>query len=408
MSKWKSRGNELSVHEPGDRGDRLDKVLWSGVLAGTVVFTISVLSDEAQRVWSALLVNWVFWSGLAFSGILFRALLLATNARWANELHTVADGLAAFIPTSGFLLLIMLLGRHELFDWIEHSVPGKEAWLNEPFLVTRSIFGFTVLTASGLGLLRASAILERLTNPHEQESVPIRPFSYWLARGEPKSVEAAKRQVAILSPLFIFLYGIVFSLIGFDFVMSLDPHWISTLFGAYFSVGNVYLGLGAIGVLAFLSHPARSSGSSSHSPSHDLGKLIFGFCILWTYLFWCQYLPIWYANLPEETPFLVLRLYESPWSKLSLAVLLCNFLIPFPLLLFEKTKRSPRSLAIVSAVICTGMWLERYVLIVPSVQPQKATPFGLIELSMLAGTASLFTLCYRYHQRRAACALETS
>ena len=129
---------------------------------------------------------------------------------------------------------------------------------------------------------------------------------------------------------------------------------------------------------------------------------------LWTYLFWCQYLPIWYANLPEETPFLVLRLYESPWSSLSLGVLLCNFLIPFPLLLFEKTKRSPGSLALIGAVICTGMWLERYVLIVPSVQPQKATPFGLIELSMLAGTASLFTLCYRYHQRRAACALETS
>ena len=272
MSKWNSPTNERPIQEPGDRANQLDKVLWSGVVAGTAVFTVAVLSEEARRAWLALLVNWVFWSGLAFSGILFRALLLVTNAHWAKEFRTVADGLAAFIPTSGFLLLVMLLGRNELFDWIDHSVSGKEAWLNEPFLVTRSIFGFTVLTASGLGLLRASAVVGRLNYPLEQESGPIRPFSYWLSRGGPKSVEAANRQVAILSPLFIFLYAIVFSVIGFDFVMSLDPHWISTLFGAYFAVGNVYLGLSAIGVPA--KHRFNASVSLGGLGAWRIGQLV--------------------------------------------------------------------------------------------------------------------------------------
>ena len=133
--------------------------------------------------------------------------------------------------------------------------------------------------------------------------------------------------------------------------------------------------------------------------SHDLGKLIFGFCVLWTYLFWCQYLPIWYGNLPEETGFLAVRLFDEPWAAVSFSVLLLNFLLPFPILLLQWVKRAPTALAGISALILVGMWLERYVLVVPSVWQEDWLPLGWVELGMLLGFFALFTLAFRAWMR---------
>ena len=195
--------------------------------------------------------------------------------------------------------------------------------------------------------------------------------------------------------LFLVLYAIVGSLLAFDLVMSLDPHWISTLFGAYVCIGNLYAGLGLLAVLGWLLPTQAGSVVERRGVSHDLGKLLFGFCILWTYLFWCHYLPIWYANLPEETGFLIVRLHTAPWQSVSWSVLLLNFLLPFPLLLLQWIKRTPRALAVVGASVVTGMWLERYVLVVPSVWHETWLPLGWLELGILGGFIALFALSFR-------------
>lgn len=355
--------------------------LWLLAALGAGVFLAGVGGSHAQRAWLAYLVNWLFWSGLALSGLAFIAMLRLTKAQWAGPLREIAEALAGFLPISLILFGPLFLGREYLFSWIAHPVPAKAAWLNTPFLIARNVVGLIALYGVGFMLLRASRLARG-------RAAAVRP-----APG--KSTDPSVTRLTTLSVLFLVLYAVVGSLLAFDLVMSLDPHWISTLFGAYVCIGNLYAGLGLLAVLGWLLSDRARSGAEWRGVSHDLGKLLLGFCILWTYLFWCHYLPIWYANLPEETGFLIVRLHTAPWQSVSWAVLAFNFFLPFPLLLFREVKRTPRALAGVGAVVVTGMWLERYILVVPSVWHEASLPLGWLELGVLGGFAALFALSFR-------------
>ena len=368
------------------RSGRATAGLWLLAVLGAGVFLAGVSGPYPQRAWLAYLVNWLFWSGLALSGLAFTAMLRLTKAEWAGPLRGTAEALAGFLPVSLLLFGPLFLGREHLFSWIAHPIPAKAAWLDTPFLIARDVAGLIVLYGVGFYLLRASR--------RNREQASSRS-----ATGKPRDPSAAR--LTTLSVLFLVLYAVVGSLLAFDLVMSLDPHWISTLFGAYVCIGNLYAGLGLLAVLGWLLPAPADSGVDWSAVSHDLGKLLFGFCILWTYLFWCHYLPIWYANLPEETGFLIVRLHTAPWQGMSRAVLLLNFLLPFPLLLLQWTKRTPRALAAVGASVVAGMWLERYVLVVPSVWHETWLPLGWPELGVLGGFAALFALPFRMAHRAA-------
>lgn len=368
------------------RSGRATAGLWLLAALGTGVFLAGVSGPYPQRAWLAYLVNWLFWSGLALSGLAFTAMLRLTKAEWAGPLRGTAEALAGFLPVSLLLFGPLFLGREHLFSWITHPIPAKAVWLNTPFLIARDVAGLIVLYGVGFYLFRAA---RRDREPASSRS----------ATGNPRTPSAAR--LTALSVLFLVLYSVVGSLLAFDLVMSLDPHWISTLFGAYVCIGNLYAGLGLLAVLGWLLPTLAGSEAEWRSVSHDLGKLLFGFCILWTYLFWCHYLPIWYANLPEETGFLIVRLHTAPWQGVSWAVLLLNFLLPFPLLLLQWIKRTPRALAAVGASVVTGMWLERYVLVVPSVWHETWLPLGWLELGVLGGFAALFALSFRMAHRAA-------
>lgn len=362
------------------RAGRGSVALWLLAALGAGVFLAGVSGSHAQRAWLAYLVNWLFWSGLALSGLAFIAMLRLTKAEWAGPLQGTAEALAGFLPISLLLFGPLFLGREHLFSWMTHPIPAKAAWLNTPFLIARDTAGLIALYGVGFMLLRAS----RLEREHAAGRFPIG-----------KSSRPSAVQSAVLSVLFLVLYAVVGSLLAFDLVMSLDPHWISTLFGAYVCIGNLYAGLGLLAVLGWLLSARAHSGAEWRGVSHDLGKLLLGFCILWTYLFWCHYLPIWYANLPEETGFLIVRLHAAPWQNVSWAVLVLNFLLPFPLLLLQWVKRTPRALAGVGAVVVSGIWLERYVLVVPSVWHEASLPLGWLELGVMGGFVALFALSFR-------------
>lgn len=370
--------------QPGPPGasrvGRGSVALWLLAALGAGVFLAGVSGSHAQRAWLAYLVNWLFWSGLALSGLAFIAMLRLTKAEWAGPLQGTAEALAGFLPISLLLFGPLFLGREHLFSWMTHPIPAKAAWLNTPFLIARDTAGLIALYGVGFMLLRAS----RLEGEHAAGRFPIG-----------KSSRPSAVQSAVLSVLFLVLYAVVGSLLAFDLVMSLDPHWISTLFGAYVCIGNLYAGLGLLAVLGWLLSTRARSGAERHGVSHDLGKLLLGFCILWTYLFWCHYLPIWYANLPEETGFLIVRLHAAPWQSVSWAVLVFNFLLPFPLLLLQWVKRTPRALAGVGAVVVSGMWLERYILVVPSVWHEASLPLGWLELGVMGGFVALFAQSFR-------------
>ena len=126
---------------------------------------------------------------------------------------------------------------------------------------------------------------------------------------------------------------------------------------------------------------------------HDLGKLLFGFCILWAYMFWSQYLVIWYGDLAEETEFVYHRMH-GPWEPVATAVFAMAFAVPFVVLLSRAVKTWAPGLALVAAVAFAGMWLERFILVAPSLWHGEGVPLGLLELLVTAGVLGLFVVCY--------------
>jgi len=205
--------------------------------------------------------------------------------------------------------------------------------------------------------------------------------------------EKSRRAQTFLSPILALVYALVLSLIAFDLIMSLDPLWYSTLFGAYYFIGSFYSALAALVLIAGIFR-IRLGLQDFIRPAHfsDLGKLLLGFCLITGDFFYSQFLVIWYGNLPEETRYVILRVRESPWEPLAWTVLIVCFDLPFLVLLSRKLKFHPRAMMVLAGVILAGMWLERFLLIVPSTWKMKNFPLGFMEVLITAGFIGLFGL----------------
>jgi hypothetical protein len=184
---------------------------------------------------------------------------------------------------------------------------------------------------------------------------------------------------------------VVYSLIAFDLVMSLAPVWRSTLFGWYFFAGSFWSAVTAMALTAVVSRGRLGEHNLFANPvvMHDFGKMVFAFSVFWVYLLFAQYLVIWYGDLPVETFFIVQRVHHMPWSPLSVACLVLIWLVPFTVLMSVRAKQTPAILGPVCALGLAGMWLERYVLIVPSLS-LDAVPFGLTQLLISLGFLGAF------------------
>lgn len=170
---------------------------------------------------------------------------------------------------------------------------------------------------------------------------------------------------------------------------------LSTLFGAYIVIGSFYGGLAATAISAVRTRkPLGLETALGRDQFHDLGTLLFGFCLTTVAFFWSQYAVIWYGNLPEETEYVILRTKEMPWAPFAGAVLLMSFLGPALLLISRWMKQNAMALAAVSSVIVIGMWLERYLLVVPSLWHRPELPLGWIELLITLGFLAAFLLTY--------------
>lgn len=346
------------------------------LVAGAIAFSVALTRGAALRAWEAFLVNLLFWIGIAQGGVVVSASLYLTQARWGGaSLYRLAEGFAGFLPLGFLLFWLLLPGRELIFPWILHPLPEKAAWLNVPFLFERDGAGLLALTALSLWFVHSS-----------RSGAAV----HWAETSA--DIDPPPAVIRRLAPTVIIVYAVVYSLLAFDLVMSLSPVWYSTLFGAYFFAGGYWSALAAMGVLASAGwRPAPRNAVHAES-LHDIGKLVFAFSIFWAYLLWSQYLPIWYADLPEETFFLVRRIHRLPWGVLAWVALVLIWVSPFTVLLGRKGKRTPAILGAVCACGLIGMWLERYVLVVPSLSP-SGIPFGWVESLVTLGFLGAFGLC---------------
>jgi hypothetical protein len=329
---------------------RLRRGLLALALLGAVAVVAGVLGGDPARVWGSYLVNFLFWSGLSQAGAAFLALLSVTRARWAEPLRGSAEALASFLPFSLALALALPFGHGAFYRWLPEASAREQAWLSRPFVSLRLLLGLALLHGLALLFVRRPA-------------------------REP------------LAPLVLAAYAVVLSMLSFDWVMSLDPRWFSTLLGGHFFIGTLYAGLAAVALLALFAPGAPVPAQVRH----DHGKLLLGFCMLWMYMLYTQYLVIWYGDLPEETVFVARRLAAGPWGTLSVFVVAVGFVLPFLLLLSRSLKLSTPGLAGVATLALAGIYAERVLLVMPSLT--DAGPFGLMELVVSAGFAAAFLLC---------------
>ncbi len=362
-------------------------------VAGALAFIISASGSESLRLraWQAYLVNFLFWTGMAFGAVLFVAVLNITGARWGRSMKRLAEGFAAYLPVAFILFWVLCLGSAECFYWVRQPNPQKAFWLNAPFLFLRDGASLLLLTALSLALVFYSVIGDVGWSRDGTCTVEERE-SRWAA---------AWRKQQILSPALTIASAFLLSLIGFDLVMSLDPRWYSTLFGGYFFVGCFYTGLAALYLLSMLFSKAESFKEYVQPRQlHDLGKLTMAFCLFTGYLFYAQFLTIWYGNLPEETRYVILRVKLTPWESLAWVVLFMIFLGPFFTFLSRRVKVRRFPMILLSIVIIAGMWLERFILVVPSVWKENSIPIGGVEVLTTAGFLGLVGLSLTFFFQR--------
>ncbi len=363
--------------------------------AGVAAFALGVGFGDAARAWQALLINFLFFTGLAQAGVVLSALVQLTSARWARPLKRAAEATAAFLPVSSILLAVLLVGLPAWAPWAGAHGHAREGWLTVPWFAAREAAGFLLLLAVSAAYLYQSVrpdvgLLQELDG-RPPAGFAARLIARW--HGATMERDLCQRSQSRLAPIVLITYGWVFSLVAFDFVMALDRHWYSALVGGHFFTGNLLAGIALLALAAAGRERLGLAAHVGHRQLRDLGTLLFGFAILWAYLLWSQYLVIWYGNLPEEAAFVGHRL-QGPWAPVAWLAGALIFLLPFVVLLSRRLKASARALAAVAAAVLAGLWLERFVLVAPSLASSDRPALGLTELLVTAGALGAFALCY--------------
>jgi hypothetical protein len=347
------------------------------VAVGMAAFLVQIVGSHPEQAWRAYLINFLLWSAMAQGGLLFSAVMHLTKARWSGVMAGVAESFAAFFPISFVLFVLLFVGKGYIFPWLNQDLHGKEVWLNVPFLFTRNAIALLILYGVGFGYLYYALGLKLGTR---LPTVSIRGWFYRVWYRDAVDIQYRRYKMTIWSVLYILAFVVTLSLLGYDFIMSMDPHWYSTLFGAYNFIKAFYIGLGGVIILAALlklTSPTPIGLLTSHF--HDIGKLFFGFCLMWGDFFYCQFVVIWYGNIPEETAYIIERIMSPPYQALAWGVFAVCFIGPFIILLNKKIKTMPKAMILICSVIIIGLWLEHLLLIGPTLVLGTTLPLGVMD-----------------------------
>lgn len=332
--------------------------------------------DGGAYFFHAYLANYAFFLSISLGGLFFVAVGHACRAGWNVTVRRLAEIMAAnmfwlvvlFLP----VIVPVLLGSASLYRWNDPSAVAKSellghkaVYLNPSFFGIRSLVYFLIWGYLGRFYLNRSTRQD--------------------ISGDPAlTVEMERR-----SPVALLLFAGTLTFASFDWLMSLAPEWFSTIFGVYYFSGAVVGGLAALIVLSVLLQASgRLTSSITVEHYHDLGKLLFSFVIFWGYIAFSQYMLIWYANIPEETVWYLVR-QTGPWKWVSVVLLFVHLLIPFLGLLPRAAKRRKGLLCFWAVWLLAAHWLDLYWLVMPNLET-PGLPLGPIDLACLVGIGGIF------------------
>jgi hypothetical protein len=299
---------------------------------------------------------------LALGGTLFIALNYVSNASWNIGFRRIPEAMSGLLVPAGLGLLAVLAVRREQYGWHPHGHGDagtfwfKELWTTPSFWMIRAV----VYVA--LWILFSSAIVAVSRRQDRSGSVGLSIFNLRL------------------SAIFLVVYAVTFSLASCDWIMLLEPMWFSTIWGVYNFAGMLQATLATMIVLAIVLRrrgPLHNVFTDDHL--HDLGKLLLGFSCFWMYIWFSQYMLIWYTNMPEETSYYILRV-QGPWGPLMVVNIVLNWIAPFLILLPRPCKRSESVMMKVAVVVLVGRWLDLYLMVFPATIG-AAPVFGIWEVA---------------------------
>ena len=338
---------------------------WMAVAAGAAVAALNLVLQPAEA-WPGILTAALFGTTLALGGALFVAIQAGVSARWWLPFGSVPLTLARTLPVPALALaLCFLFGLQTLYPWARpgaieasHLLQQKAAWLNEPLFLARALVVF-VLWFSLIGALQQR-----------------------FAAFSREPMVANGRRLGRAGVAFLVVYAITNAVASWDWGMSLEPEWFSTMYAVYVFAGTFLGGIAAVTLLALaLDRAGLLAARLEPSALHDLGKLLFAFATFWAYIWFCQYMLIWYANLPEETGHYAARL-SGGWSMLFYLNPILNWVVPFVVLLSAGTKRHAPTLAPVATLVLLGRWLDCYLLVAPAAGPLPGFPTAAVAASL--------------------------
>ena len=323
-------------------------------LIGVAVFLVVLLADPSRALF-AYLVGWAFCLSIAIGALFFVMIQHITKARWSTTIRRIPEALAANFPLLALAGIPVLLGHYDLFHWTHKElfdpaspeydslVAGKEAYLNLPFFLVRYVAYFALWSWLGHRLYRLSVGND--TDPDTDRTLALRKVS---AYGIP-------------------LTAVATAFASYDFLMSTDPHWFSTMFGVYFFAGGW---LGALSLITFMALAFKRAGMLPEVTTEhlqDMGKFMFGFVVFWTYIAFSQYMLYWYANIPEETVWFLKRT-TAGWDTVAWSLIIFHFILPFLILLPRATKRIAPVLAVMAAWLLVVHWVDLWWVAMPAME----------------------------------------
>ncbi|MEM6289653.1 MAG: quinol:cytochrome C oxidoreductase [Myxococcota bacterium] len=361
-----------------------DSSMWKKLpmIAGAIgliglVGAFAMKGDHGHEFYFSYLTAAMFWLALGLGGLFFVLIQHAARAGWSIVVRRIAENMALTLPVMGLLILpAVFLGAHDLFHWTHAEVveadamlKWKEPYLNEGGFRIRAVIYIALWSAFALFYWRNSTAQDTATGA---------------------DVAAKTHKMRWAAPLGIAVFALSLTFSAFDWLMSLDPHWFSTIFGAYYFAGAVVSTHAFIALIVILLH--RSGylrGVVTKEHFHDLGKMMFAFTVFWAYMAFSQYMLIWYATIPEETEWFSYR-GAGDFLALSIALVFLRFVFPFFGLISRHIKRNPKTLAFWAVWILVAEFVDMFWLIKPVLPHNEGNhhptlDFGALDILTFVG-----------------------
>lgn len=355
-----------------------------GILSIIILLFTHGLSSDAHdqaRFWASLLQNSVYFLLVVNSAIFFIAATTLAWGGWQMTFRRVPEAIAACVPVIGLITFVILMiivfgGNHSIYHWtdaehVKHDevLLAKSGFLNKGFFTV-----WTIITIAGWSWLGAK--LRRISR--EVDDTPL-------------TVEEGKRYIwknTVWAAIYAVLFGLtVLSSIPWFWLMSIDAHWYSTMYSWYTFASAWVAGLALISLFVVFLKNNGYLEYTNREHLHDLGKFMFAFSIFWTYLWYSQFMLIWYANIPEETTYFEPRL-QGPYRIIFFLNLIINFLAPLLILMTRRSKRNYGTITMMSVLIIFGHWLDFYQMVFPGISKDHV-PFMLVDMGIGLGFVGL-------------------